>query len=248
MDEQNPAARVVDVITTRPAARVPFDPASLLDGRQPPPPAHALGTTVLVVREFDPATFLGDRALRGAFNLATVKPLVTTIGGVEMVTVPASAYAYALRQAAAQELPAEDVQQAGPVPHAEGCMALLVRLQEAGRLSVAQLVEASGLDPLDVGERVAAYRAMVDDNGAVNGTLPAGAPAAPIGFVASPEAARFDLTGGSVDAEAHGAALDDGRADEAHGAALNPARPAEPLGKGGAVESAQSGITKRSRR
>ncbi|RYB02029.1 hypothetical protein [Lichenibacterium ramalinae] len=227
MDEQNPAARAVDLITARPPTRAPFDPASLLDGRQPPPPAHAPGPTVVVVREFDPATFLGDRALRGAFNLVTVKPLVTTIGGVEMVTVPASAYAYALRHAAAQELPEEDVEQAGPVPNSEGCMGLLIRLHEGGTLSIGQLVEASGLDHLDVGDRIAAYRAMVDGNAVVNATLSAGPYASPVHFTASPEAARVELTGVAREAEApegHAAALDDGGSDEAHGAALDGAK------------------------
>lgn len=55
MDEQHPAARAVDIASTRPAARAPFDPADLLAGRQPPPPASVPGPTVEVVKEFDPA-------------------------------------------------------------------------------------------------------------------------------------------------------------------------------------------------
>ena len=216
MDEQHPAARTVDLVTARPPARAPFDPASLLVGRQPPPPTYAPGPTVVVVREFDPASFLGDRALRGAFKLATVKPLVTTIGGVEMVTVPASAYAYALRQAAAQELPSEAVEQAGPVLYAAGMLDLLLSLHAVDVVSTDQLVTATGLDHLDVGDRVADYATRSTEAAAVR-------------FVASPEAAQVDLVDGDrSEAEApevHGAAFHLGQPTEAHGAALDAVKP-----------------------
>ncbi len=225
-----------------------FDPAVLLGRNGPAPLPNATGPTAEMVRTFDPAAHLGDAARRGPAMIGNGRPLTARIGGVEVVTIPLEHYAALLSPLA---LAQPGVAAGKDKPDPEGMLLLLLSLHAEGVVSIGQLAQATGLDPLDLGVRIAAYigtRAEVTER-----AMPVvvdGEPT-PVDFVPTPEEARVELPPNPaavpLTAEEQAAAYDaaTARGDVVGNAVDAKGNPAEPAGKGEAAYDAERGTSRR---